>query len=103
MEFNKLVRDKIPEIIKNNGDVPFFHIASEKEYEQALMAKLHEEVNEFLANPSVGEAADMLEVIHAICDLKKISLNNLEEIRKKKVDERGGFEQRIILDRTEDK
>lgn len=103
MEFNKLVRDKIPEIIKSREDIPFVHIADEKEYEDALIAKLDEEVKEFLAEPSVEEAADILEVLHAICNLKNISLGSLEEIRKKKVDERGGFEQRIILERTEDK
>lgn len=103
MEFNKLVRDKIPEIIKKNGDISFFHNALEKEYEEALVVKLNEEVNEFLENPSIGEVADILEVLHAICNLKNISLDNLEEIRKKKVEERGGFKQRIILERTEDK
>jgi len=103
MEFNKLVRDKIPEIIKSRGDVPFVHIATEKEYEDALVAKLGEEIKEFLADPSAEEVADILEVLHTICNLKKISLNNIEEIRKKKVEERGEFEQRIILERTEDK
>jgi predicted house-cleaning noncanonical NTP pyrophosphatase (MazG superfamily) len=103
MEFNKLVRDKIPEIIKSRGDIPFVHIATEKEYEDALVAKLGEEVKEFLADHRAGEVADILEVLHAICNLKNISLNELEEIRKKKVEERGSFEQRIILEKTEDR
>ena len=103
MQFNKLVRDKIPEIIKIRGDVPFVHIADEKEYEGALRTKLGEEVKEFLADPSVEEVADILEVLRAICELKGVEINNLEEVRKKKVEERGGFKQRIILERTEDK
>lgn len=103
MEFNKLVRDKIPEIIKSRGDIPFVHIATEKEYEDALVTKLGEEVKEFFADPCTEEIADILEVLHAICNLKNISLNELEEIRKKKVEERGGFNQRIILEKTEDK
>ena len=103
MQFNKLVRDKIPEIIKSSGDVPFVHIADGKEYEESLRNKLDEEVKEFLNHPSVEEAADILEVVHAICDLKGVNLNNLEEIRKKKVEERGAFQQRIILEKTDDK
>lgn len=48
MEFNKLVRDKIPEIIKSRGDFPFVHTAGETEYEKALEAKLYEEVKELM-------------------------------------------------------
>lgn len=101
MEYHKLVRDNIPEIIKSKGEQPITHIADEKEYEEALNEKLHEEVDEFLKKPSVEEAADILEVLHTICDLKNIDLENLEKVREKKAKERGSFKQRIILDRTE--
>ncbi len=101
-EYNKLVRDKIPEIIKEAGEKPITHTAEEKEYVEALTRKFQEEVAEFLANPSVEEAADVLEVIQAICALKGIDISKLEEIRQKKADERGGFKDRIILDRTEE-
>lgn len=100
-KYEKLVRDNIPEIIKNDGENPITHIAEEKEYEEALSRKLQEEVNEFLNNPSIEEAADILEIIKAICELKNINISNLEEIRQKKAEERGGFNKRIILDRTE--
>jgi len=101
MEFNKLVRDKIPDIISDKGEKVITHIADDEEYEDALRAKLHEEVKEFLENISVEEAADVLEVLHAICKLKGVDLNNLEEVRYKKAEERGGFNERIILERTE--
>jgi predicted house-cleaning noncanonical NTP pyrophosphatase (MazG superfamily) len=96
MEFNKLVRDNIPNIIKNKKEKAITHIAKDKEYEEALTRKLHEEIDEFLENPCIEEAADILEVLHAICDFKKIDLKMLEEVRQKKAEERGSFKQRII-------
>jgi predicted house-cleaning noncanonical NTP pyrophosphatase (MazG superfamily) len=98
--YNKLVRDKIPEIIKQNGEEPITHIAEEKEYEKALINKLHEEIAEFLENPSVEEMADVVEVMRAICSLKGINVDNLEKVRREKENKRGGFEKRIILDRV---
>lgn len=102
MIYNKLVRDNIPEIIKSKGSNPIIHIADDEEFEVALRNKVQEEVNEFLENVCIEEAADILEVIQALCDFKKVDLSNLEEVRKKKVEERGGFEKRIILERTEE-
>lgn len=101
MHYHKLVRDKIPEIIKSRGDVPFTHIADADEYQTALMRKLQEEVDEFLANPCPEEIADILEVLRAICVLKKIDFNSVESLRQSKAAERGGFEQGIILDKIE--
>lgn len=100
-EYNKLVRDKIPDIIKEAGEKPITHIAEEKEYEKALARKLQEEVAEFLANPSIEEVIDIFEVIYSICVIKGIPTNKLEEIRQKKADKRGSFKNRIILERTE--
>lgn len=100
MKFNKLVRDRIPEIIERKGDKAITHIANDDEYTEALTQKLHEEVDEFLKEPSVEEAADILEVLRAICDLKDIDLKDLEEVRQGKAEKRGGFRQRIILDET---
>lgn len=103
MEFNKLVRDRIPEIIKKMGKNPITHIAvDEKEYVEALQRKLFEEAQEFIDQPSVEEAADVLEVLRAICVLENIDLSTLEEVRKNKEVKRGGFAERIILERTED-
>ncbi len=102
MDYNKLVRDKIPEIINSKGAVPVTHIASDDEYHQKLKAKLQEEVTEFLKDSNEEELADILEVIYALCDLYNIDKNELENTRKNKADQRGGFKKRIILDRTEE-
>ena len=100
MKYNKLVRDKIPEIIKNKGIVPITHIASDDEYWKKLKEKLQKEVDEFMKDDNAEELADILEVIDAICDFKKIDKKELELLRKKKVKERGGFKEKIILDET---
>jgi len=96
-----LVRDKIPEIIEKDGEKPIIHIAGDDEYEEALKNKLHEETTEFLENISLKEAGDMMEVMRAILALRGIDASKLEEERQKRLEERGGFEKRIILERTE--
>ncbi len=100
MKYNKLIRDSIPEIIKSKGGTSITHIANEKEYEEKLIEKLGEEVDEFKKDTTEEELADILEVMYAICEYKGISRERLEEVRKKKLEERGGFTKRIILDES---
>lgn len=102
MKYNKLVRDKIPDIIKNNSEIPITHIASDEEYWTKLKEKLKEEVDEFLEENNEEELVDILEVIDAICDFKKIDKNELNEMKEKKKERKGGFKERIILDEVED-
>jgi len=98
---NKLVRDKIPEIIKKDGKKPVTHIASDEEYWDRLKDKLVEEVDEFIEESTEEELADIIEVINAICEHKNFDKDSLEQLRKKKAEERGGFQDKIILDRME--
>jgi len=91
----KLVRDRIPEIIRKNGKSPATHIASEQEFRHALAEKLLEEAREFQGNPSAEELADVLEVTRALAELHGKDL--VEAVRKKKAEERGTFTKRIIL------
>ena len=102
MKYNKLVRDKIPQIIKEKGKTPVTHIASEEEYWQKLKEKLKEEVDEFSKDSNEEELADILEVINSICEFKNISKDNLENLRKNKAKERGIFKERIILDEVKE-
>src|SRR3989338_4256489 len=78
MKYNKLVRDKNPDIIKQKGSTPVIKIASDEEYLGKLIEKFKEESDEFLKEFSEEELADLLEVIYAICDFKKINRENLE-------------------------
>ena len=98
MKYNKLVRDKIPEITKEKGETPVFHIASDQEYEEMLKKKLREEVSEFIADRNVEELADIVEVIDAFCALHKIEMDDLLRLKKEKAEKRGSFKRRIILD-----
>ena len=100
MKYNKLVRDRIPEIIKSNGGVPITHIADDKEYWQKLREKLQEEVNEFMQDENAEEMADILEVIDAIINFKNFNKEELEIIKNKKAEERGKFRDKIILDES---
>ena len=96
--YNKLVRDKIPEVIESKGLVPTTHIADDKEYRQSLKAKLLEEVDEFLKDENREEIADIIEVLTAIQLYKNFDPAEVETIRQKKAQERGGFKGRIILE-----
>jgi len=98
MNHKKLVRDKIPSIIKEKRKLPITHIADDEEYWRKLKEKLKEEVDEFLNEENEEELADILEVIDAICKFKNIDKKKLEFLKEKKRGERGGFENRIILD-----
>lgn len=95
--YNKLVRDKIPTIITENGGDCEFRIAMKSEYIELLNKKLCEEVQEFILNPSAEEIADVLEVIETIAKLKNISLEEIKIIKASKRKKRGGFSGRVVL------
>lgn len=99
MKYNKLVRDNIPEIIQENGKKCKYRIADHAEYYEKLMDKLQEEVQEFLANPSVEELADVQEVVDSIasCNAWDVYGAGLKKYRMK-----GSFYNRYILEEVED-
>ena len=101
--YNKLVRDKIPEIIEADGKVCRTHILSNEEYIAALETKLNEEVAEYQADKNLEEMAHVLEVLHGICVARGYSLDELEAMRAKKANERGGFKEKIFLEHVEEK
>lgn len=100
VKFTKLVRDKIPDIIRSKGREPVMHVATEEEYHEKLNQKLQEEVNEYLHGEKAEELADILEVVEALAAEKHVTMDELAAIKKKKFEERGGFAQKIILEQS---
>lgn len=95
--YNKLVRDRIPEIIESSGKTCTTTILSNEEYIRYLDTKLDEELAEYHKDQNIEELADLLEVIHAVTVARGYSLKELEQVRAEKAAKRGGFEKRILL------
>ncbi|MBE6153334.1 MAG: phosphoribosyl-ATP pyrophosphohydrolase [Firmicutes bacterium] len=98
--YNKLVRDKIPEIIISNGEEPIFTVLSDYEYKKELELKLMEEYNEVINSSGADrleELADMIEIIKALANTQGKTLNDVIYIADKKALERGGFNNKIYL------
>ena len=101
--YNKLVRDKIPTIIKEDGRKCTLRILDNEEYRKELNTKLKEEVNEYLEDNNVEELADIVEVIYGILDSMDVSREDFEKVRKQKEDKRGSFKEWIFLIDAEEK
>ena len=97
----KLVRDRIPDIIREHGGAPRVRSADDAEYAARLRAKLYEEVGEYASTGDPSELADILEVLHALASLHGLSPAELERLRADKAAERGGFTERLILTLSE--
>jgi predicted house-cleaning noncanonical NTP pyrophosphatase (MazG superfamily) len=97
MQYNKAIRDKIPEIIQKDGHSCNVETLSDEEFLEQLEKKLSEEVTEYQNDKNPEELADILEVIYRIAQLKGVSKDELEKIRIKKSEERGGFEKNLFL------
>ena len=98
---NKLVRDNIPAICMENGQVPETRILDGESYTAALKEKLQEEVREYLADDTVEELADILEVIEALAEDRGASLNAVMEVKARKQAKNGAFRNKIFLISTE--
>lgn len=95
--YNKLVRDKIPEIIEATGKKFEVRIASKEEHTELLEKKLMEEVAEFMEDKNLEELSDILEVVFSLAENLGYSEQDLMNKRNEKRDERGGFEKGIVL------
>jgi len=96
-EYDKIVRDRIPEIIEASGRRAEYELVAREKAIAGLEEKLGEELNEYLADHSVEELADLVEVVRGILHHRGISWNEFEAVRQKKYAQRGGFEKGIRL------
>ena len=97
IQYNKLVRDRIPEIIEASGKRCTCFTLSEEKYLAKLDAKLNEELAEYQESKSMEELSDLLEVIRAVAVARGSSMDEVEAIRRDKAVKRGGFEKKILL------
>ena len=105
--YNKLVRDNIPEIIKNDNQIPQIKILSESEYKHELLRKLVEEANEALlaennASDLIKELGDLMEVMEVAIKVFNFDKEKIVSIKKNKRNNRGGFEKQIFLEKVEE-
>jgi len=94
----KLVRDKIPEIIRKKGEPYSIRFATEEEFKNLLHSKLQEEVEEYLQSKDANELVDILEVIIHLAKGHNLSHQKLEEKRQLKERQHGSFNKKIILE-----
>jgi predicted house-cleaning noncanonical NTP pyrophosphatase (MazG superfamily) len=100
--YNKLVRDRIPEIIEESGRCCVVEVLSDADYIHMLNEKLNEELAEYQKDQSLEELADLLEVIRAVVIARGYSIDELEKIRIEKAQQRGGFERKLLLKYVEE-
>ncbi|KKW32609.1 MAG: hypothetical protein UY76_C0022G0009 [Candidatus Uhrbacteria bacterium GW2011_GWA2_52_8d] len=98
--YDKLIRDRMADIIESHGDVAITYTADVIDYRKRLRAKLIEEVLEYLESGETEELADILEVIHSLTALDGTPREQLQLIQTKKREERGGFDNRTVLKET---
>lgn len=95
--YDKLIRDRIPEIIERSGKTCVCETLTEGEYLRRLNEKLLEETREYLESGELEELADICEVLRAITEAKGLTPEALERARAEKRAARGGFEKRLLL------
>lgn len=98
--YNKLVRDNIPDIIREQGETPVICTLNDEEYGIALEKKLREEVEEFLAETNLNELSDILQVLEAIASLHGWTDGEIQRACRDKAESRGGFRERIFLEKV---
>ena len=97
---HKLVRDNIPAIIRQQGETPITRTLDSREYARCLEEKLREEVEEFLAELSLQELSDILEVLEAIARLQGWPSEAVRQAKEDKARCSGAFRHRVFLEKV---
>ena len=95
--YDKLVRDKIPELIEKSGKQCEIEILSHEKYLEMIDKKLDEELAEYHKDKNIEELADLLEVIYAATKARGYSIEELEKVGAEKAEKRGSFDKKILL------
>ena len=98
MKYDKLIRDRIPEIIAAGGQTARVRKLTDDEYLEKLDRKLDEELAEYHADGTVEELADLLEVIYAAALARGCTADELDRIRREKAEKRGAFSEKLLLE-----
>ena len=101
-KYDKLIRDKIPQIIEAQGKTCVTEILSQEEYLQKLDEKLCEELAEYQQSKELEELADLLEVMEAVVLARGYTWEELLAVRDQKREARGGFQNRLCLKEVQD-
>lgn len=102
-EYKKLVRDKIPDIMRANGAKPVIMHIHPDSIQLYLNKKLEEEVAEYLTDGTrVEELVDVMTVLLAILEVKGVSFYDFMHLYSRKLEEKGGFRKGIYLERELD-
>lgn len=99
---DKLVRDRIPEIVREDGKRPVTTTVEGQAYQRRLIAKLEEEVAEYRDSRHPRELVDVLEVVHALRTYHGLDADELAGRREAKAERNGRFDEGIVLDRVEE-
>lgn len=97
---NKLVRDYIPDIIREKGQTPVIRTLDDEEFIQCLEKKLREEVEEFLEEKNLDELGDILEVLEELAHLQGWTDWEIRHARSEKAQRNGIFRERIFLEKV---
>ena len=107
-EYNKLIRDKIPEIIEKNGVKSKTKSLTDEEYKEELLKKIVEEAKEVMETNGnikdlIKEIGDIIEVTNYVIETFGLDKKEIEKLRNERKESRGGFDKKLFLEYTEDK
>jgi len=100
--YNKLTRDNVPQLIEESGRKQTSRVLDEKGYEEALINKVIEEIEEYRLSKNEEEIADIFEVLDCLIELKKYEPMHIDYLQLIKREARGSFKNRILLQEVED-
>lgn len=101
--YNKLVRDNMPRLIKESGRDCSYRIMNDREYFDALLDKVIEEIEEYRTSGNEEEIADVYEVLDCLVQLKEYEPMHIDYLQLIRKEARGSYKDRVLLIDVDDK